>query len=196
MPKNKDTNQPSRLETAPPGLLMVADIITRIPGRAEALIAYEIDRRERERVLMQETKNLLSWHPWHMIRFLILSGAVAFAVTWLFSVILVFAKLYNQTVGSKLGIPFLGETLSSVSAFLPKQIGPMLSDLPNFGALESFFVALGVVFLIALVKVVFIFVNWKRIKVLSQAEQVLTEELKALGNWKNCLLYTSPSPRD
>ena len=36
----------------------------------------------------------------------------------------------------------------------------------------------------------------ERVKVLADREVELKEELKALAPAKNCLLYTSPSPRD
>jgi hypothetical protein len=184
MPKNGKTKQPTRLESAPPGLLIVADILERIPDRADALLEHEITMRERERVLSQETKSLLSWHPWHTIRFLILSGAVAFAAAWFFSVVLEFVKLYNEAVGTKLGIPFVDENLFNLDELLPNQVFPILSHVPEFGALESFFIALGVVLLVALVKVVFILINWKKIKLLSAAEKELREELDVLADWK------------
>ncbi len=184
MPKISKTNKPSRLEVAPPGLLVVADFMERMPDRAEALLEHEISRRERERVLSQETKNLLSWHPWHTIRFLILSGAIAFAAAWLFSVVLEFVKLYNKAVGTKLGIPFVDENVFNLGELLPSQVFPMLSNVPEFGALESVFIALGVVLLVALVKVLFILINWKKIKLLSSAEKALRQELEVLEEWK------------
>lgn len=156
----------------------------RIPERAEALLNYEISKRERERVLAQETKQLLSWHPWHTMRFLLLSGAIAFALAWFFSFLAAIGRFYNATVGKlDVGVPFLDTKLFEAGEVFPTSTFALFAKIPDFGAIESFYVALGVIALIAIVKLIFILIHWKKIKLLNEAEREYTEELETLTSW-------------
>jgi hypothetical protein len=199
MPKSDKPFPAPNRKNAPAGLLAVADLIERIPGRAEDVLIHETGRRERELILMQETRRLLSWHPWHTIRFLLLSGAVAFAAAWLVSFLSALARFYTSAFGSPgaahaaggagsaiggAGIPFLNEWLAEIGKIIPASAFALFSKIPDFGAIESFFVALGVVMLVAFVKLLFILLNWKKIKLLNEAERELSEELETLNRWK------------
>jgi hypothetical protein len=192
MPKSDKPFPAPNRKNAPAGLLTVADLIERIPGRASDVLSHEIGRRERELVLTQETRRLLSWHPWHTIRFLLLSGAVAFAAAWLVSFLSALARFYNNTLGSLgaghaasgAGIPFLNEWLAEIGKIIPASAFALFSKIPDFGAIESFFVALGVILLVAFVKLLFILLNWKKIKLLNEAERELSEELETLNKWR------------
>lgn len=189
MPKTEKLFPTPNREDAPAGLLFVADLVERIPERGEALLNYEISKRERERVLTQETKRLLSWHPWHTIRFLLLSGAVAFALTWFFSFLSALGRVYNASVGKlDISVPFLDPKLLDIGGAIPTTTFALFSKIPDFGAVESFFVALAVVMLIAVVKLIFIMIHWKKIKMLGEAESVFTEELETLEEWKSELV--------
>jgi hypothetical protein len=185
MPKIKKIIPIPKNEVVPPGLILICDALERIPERGEALLDYEIQRRERERILMQETKNLLSWHPWHTIRFLLLSGAIAFGITWFISFLSAIGRVYDASIGKlDMGTSILSQKFAAIGSLIPSSAFSIFSKIPDFGAIESFFVALGVVFLVALVKLIFIIVHWKKIKLLGEADDIFAKELETLERWR------------
>lgn len=185
MPKTKKPLPIPKSEEVPAGLIVICDILERIPERGKAILDYEIRKRERERILMQETRNLLSWHPWHTIRFLLLSGTIAFGVTWFISFLSALGRFYGASFGKlDASAPLVNQKLADIGELIPITTFSLFSKIPDFGAIESFFVALGVVVLIAVVKLIFILVHWKKIKLLGEADAVFSEELEVLEAWK------------
>lgn len=173
------------IQTCPPGLLAIVDLISRVPARASDLLEYEVIRRKRELIRTQEARALLSWHPWETMRLLVLSGAVAFFLAWFFSAIAELGRFYNSIVSAThIQVPFIDQRLIDLLGLVPKSSFRLFSSIPDFGALEAFYEALGVMALLAFTKLVFISIHWKKIKLLGDAERELGEELKELERWK------------
>lgn len=171
--------------SCPPGLLPIADLMARIPARSIELLDYEILRRKRELVRTSETRALLSWHPWETIRLLVLSGAVTFFLAWFLSVIAELGRFYNSIVSAThIQVPFLDQRVIDFLGVVPRSSFQLFAAIPDFGALEAFYVALGVMGALALTKLVFIGIHWEKIKLLGEAERELNEELKELEQWK------------
>jgi hypothetical protein len=178
----------------PIGLLLAADYVERVPSRATELLTYELQRREREKILLEETKGFLSWHPWSTLRLLLLSGGVTFTVAWSFSMVADFMRLYNDTVvRAKLQAPVFGDSALGLTNLIPSSAFGFFSGLPDFGTKESVLVALGVVFALAMFKLIFIAFNWQKIKALNVADRMLTEEMKYLRGWIDVLKQPTPS---
>ncbi len=174
----------SKHKLIPIGLLLTADYVTRVPDRAGEMLTYELQRREREKILLEETKGFLSWHPWSTLRLLLLSGGVTFTVAWSFSVVANFMRLYNDTIArTKLQAPIFGDSALSLTNIIPPSAFGFFSGLPEFGTKESVLVALGVVVALAAFKLIFIAFNWQKIKALNVADRVLREEMDYLRGW-------------
>lgn len=177
----------------PTGLLLTADYVERVPSHAIEVLAYELQRREREKILLDETKGFLSWHPWSTLRLLLLSGGVAFSVAWSFSVVADFMRLYNDTViRSRLQAPVFGDSALSLTNVIPSSAFGFFSGLPEFGTKESILVALGVVIALAAFKLIFIAFNWQKIKALNVADRMLSEEMEYLKGWIDAFKRSVP----
>ncbi|MCW1891931.1 MAG: hypothetical protein KIH65_001665 [Candidatus Uhrbacteria bacterium] len=187
MPKISTIKKPepaSKDTLIPTGLIVIADYVERVPERAIELLTYELQRREREKVLLEETKGFLSWHPWSTLRLLLLSGGVAFTVAWSFSLISDFMRLYNETVtrANLQGAAF-GNASMDLTKLIPQSAFGFFSGLPEFGTKESVLVALGVIVALAAFKLLFILLNWEKIKVLNISDRALMEEMRYLKGW-------------
>jgi hypothetical protein len=191
MPKSADMPKGSRArfepdrKECPAGLLLIVDFLVRFPDRTDDLLNHEIATRERELIRTQETKYLLSWHPLNTLRFLLISGGLAFFVTWFLGVLAGIGRFYKDLLGEEgVTIPFIGGGISA-ETFFPAGILDLLSKLPDYGAEEAFFTALAVVALLAVMKAVFILFNWKKIETLRAAEEDLNGELDYLRRWND-----------
>ncbi|MBD3251770.1 hypothetical protein GF380_04975 [Candidatus Uhrbacteria bacterium] len=184
MPKKENPFPTPGKKDVSPGLILTAELVERMPTRGEEIVRYEIGRRERDRVLMSQTKNLMSWHPWNTVRLLLLSGVGAFALAWLLSLIVEIAKLYNAAINVlQIDVPFLDTQVFDLREALPSQAFGFIQRLPDFGAVEAIYFGLLVMFAIAVIKGLFILFYWNQIKLLIQADQEIDAELETLNAW-------------
>lgn len=186
---NKETPFPTPGKNdVSPGLVLLADLIERMPTRAQEIVTHEIEKRERDLVLTQEIKTTLSWHPWSTVRIFVLSGAAAFALAWTFSLVAEFVRFYNASADAlKVNLPFLDANVVDLTKKLPAQAFGLFRQIPDFGAIEAVYFALVIVMLLAVFKVIFIAIHWGKIKMLNRAIEEVEEEMDVLIRWLNQL---------
>jgi hypothetical protein len=175
-------NAPNR-ETVPPGLLMVADLIARVPERKEELLAYELRKRERELQVVRETRHLLSWHPLHTTKVVLIYGIIAFSIATLIGSIASLGQWFVRLQSSNvpISIPMVGSIPFDIGSYVPSSTTlSSLALLPNISLLNSTYFGIAVALLVLIEKVVFIIIQYGKAEVLRNAEKELNEEMEAL----------------
>jgi hypothetical protein len=173
-------------DTCPPGLLGTADLIARVPERTADIITVERERRQLERLNISVDRRRYSWHPLSVIKFLFISGGLAFVISWSAGTLLDFLKLYDQTVSKANAIPSVpgtGFAVPSINAMVPGASG-LFSALPHIGIAESLYAAAVAVIILALVWGIIMFVHREKIALLTRSAKRVDEELRVLEEWR------------
>src|SRR3990167_2352134 len=92
-------------DLCPPGLLFVADLLARVPERQRDLLDHEITKREREQTLTRETRHLLSWHPLHTTKTVLLYGVLTFVLAWVIGALGSLGRAYAALKAAEVTIP-------------------------------------------------------------------------------------------
>lgn len=177
--------EPNR-ETAAPGLLMVADLIARIPERKADLVAYEIARRERERALLYEARQRLSWHPVRTIKTLLFYGINGFVLAWAAGLLAILGRSYNTLKAAEFAVPvpFFHDAVLALGQAIPTSTTLIAaSRLPAFSFWDAVLIGLAVAATVMLMKLVASFLHRDRLRQLASATAELERELEALKRW-------------
>jgi hypothetical protein len=170
-------------ETVPPGLLMVADLIVRLPERKEELLAYELRKRERDQQIARETLHLLSWHPLHTTKVVLVYGITAFSIASLVGSIASLGQWFVHLQASKvpLSIPMVGSIPINIGSLVPTSTAlSSIADLPVVSLRDSMYFGIAVALLVLIEKVIFIVIQHGKAQVLRRALEELDVETKAL----------------
>ena len=172
----------SKESMIPIGLIIFMEWLESHPQYKKDMLEYEIARRESEHLILKETKKVLSWHPWSTFRLLLITGGLAFSVAWSLSAISDTVQIYNQFLGKgPSGLPSqFTDSFVTLTNLLPKINGDFFAGIPDYGAIESLYIALGVIGIIVIIKLTIILFNWKKIQALVNHENQLHKELHFL----------------
>lgn len=181
-----ETKQPNR-DTCPPGLLLVADLLARVPERKRDLIDHEIKKRERERLMSHETRQLLSWHPLHTTKTVLLFGVHSFILAWVVGLLASLGRSYValQTTTIEIPLPLVKDIVFNLGSFVPTSTSlGLASQLPAWSFRDALVVGLIVSLVVAAEKVVFAALQWDRVKKLKASMSELDQEMASLKAWK------------
>ncbi|MEN9558727.1 MAG: hypothetical protein RL141_1096 [Candidatus Parcubacteria bacterium] len=178
--------KPNRL-TVPPGLVMVADLIARIPERAQEVIASELAKREREQTVAHETRNLLSWHPINTTRMVLLFGfhgfVLAWALGWLGAIGQAYAHLKVTTIAVPL--PLVQDLSFNLGTLVPTStVLSVASHLPTLDFRDALGIGIGIAIVVALERGIIAAFQWKKSRLLRAAEMELEKEMELLRGWQ------------
>ncbi|HWQ99623.1 MAG TPA: hypothetical protein VN397_02120 [Candidatus Methylomirabilis sp.] len=181
-----ETTQPNR-DLCPPGLLFVADLLARIPERKRDLLDHEIAKRERERTLTHETRHLLSWHPLHTTKTVALYGFHGFILAWVIGLLASLGRSYAalQTTKIKIPLPLVNDIVFNLGSFVPTSttLG-IASQLPVWSFRTALVIGIGIAVIVAVEKIVFAALQWKKVRALQASEADLHQEIETLKEWK------------
>lgn len=181
-----ESKQPNR-DTCPPGLVIVADLMARVPERARDLIDYEIAKRERERLLVHETRQLLSWHPLHTTKTVLLYGFHGFILAWVIGLLASLGRSYAalQTAKIEIPLPLVKDIVFNLGSFVPTSTTfGVAARLPVWSFRDAAVIGLGIAAVVAVEKLVFAAFQWGRVKKLRASMQELDREIATLKEWK------------
>jgi hypothetical protein len=173
-------------ETVPPGLLIVADVIARLPERKQDLLAYELKRRERELVMLRDTHQRLSWHPVQTLKSVILYGINAFVLAWSAGLLSSVGRSYASLKSSHVDvpIPFAQDFGINFGPFVPTST-PLLvaAQLPSVTLEEAIMFGLTIALAIILMRVIIVVIRWRKMHELHEQEIELVHEIDVLREW-------------
>lgn len=187
---------PINRENVSPGLLVIADIIVRIPERKDALIAYALKRRERERMLAREARLRLSWHPWQTVKSIFIYGLNGFALAWATGALSTLGRSYQAFKTGSISLP-LPATLPDISfgigSFVPTSTAMTIaSHLPQLTLRDALVIGLVVALAVVIERTVVTVIHWKQSRALGEAETELTAEIEELRRWQKMV---DPEPK-
>ncbi len=178
--------KPNRL-TVPPGLVMVADLVARIPERAEDVLASELARRERERTMTHETRSLLSWHPINTTRTVLLFGLHGFVLAWALGWLAALGHAYSQlkTASIAIPLPLVQDLAFDLGNIVPTSTAlSVASRLPPIDFRAAIGVGLVIAFIVAMERAIIAAFQWKKARMLRLAEAELQNEIDTLKSWQ------------
>jgi hypothetical protein len=173
--------------TVPPGLVVVADIIIRIPERAEDIIVSEIENRERERTMTHETRSLLSWHPINTTRMVLLLGFHGFVLAWAIGWLAALGNAYAHLKTSSIAVPLplVQDVTVDLGAFVPTSTAlSVASRLPAIGLRDAIGIGIIIALIVAVERGIIAAFQWKKARLLRAAEERLQMELDVLKSWR------------
>lgn len=173
--------------SSPVGLIAVSRLIAETPERRDDILAYEIRRRERELLITRETRHALSWHPFHTTKVVFAVGGGVFVIVWLMSQLRAVAEWYTRARAATLTIPLplIGDRTIDLGSHVPTSTAfDLMGRLPQWGLLESFWIAVGLMLVIVLERIIFAAFQWKHVQALASAETELAEEIATLRAWQ------------
>lgn len=181
-----ETKQPNR-DLCPPGLLFVADLLARVPERSRDLLDHEIAKRERERTLTRETRHLLSWHPLHTTKTVLVYGLLTFVLAWVVGALGSLGRAYAAMKAAEVTIPLpvVKDFVFHIGSFVPTSttLG-IASQLPAWSFRDALVIGLGVAIVVAVEKLIFAVLQWNRSRALHASEAELEKEIATLKEWR------------
>lgn len=171
--------------SSPVGLIAVARLIAETPDRRDDILAYEIRQRERELLVTRETRHALSWHPFHTTKVVLAVGVGVFVIVWLMSQLRAVAEWYTRARAATLTLPLIGDRTIDLGSHVPTSTAfDLMGRLPQWGLVESFWIAVGLMLVIVIERLVFAAFQWKHVQALVSAETELAEEVTTLRAWQ------------
>lgn len=171
----------------PVSLLEVQDLVSRFPDRRREIVVHARSVRERELVMLRESRHLISWHPLHTAKTIIVAGIIAFAFSFLLSQVALIGRIYSDTkrAGLSIPLPLIGSQNISLQNVVPTSTAlETISRVPAYGVRESIYIAIGVMVSVLLERIVTSVFHWKKIKLLREAEKQLLQEIHLLKEWE------------
>ena len=165
----------------------MADLLTRVPERRRDLIDHEIKKRERERLLIHETRQLLSWHPLHTTKTVLLYGVHSFILAWVIGLLASLGRSYVtlQTTTIEIPLPLVKDIVFNLGSFVPTSTSlGLASQLPAWSFRDALVVGLIVSLVVTAEKVIFAALQWRRVKILKAAMTELEHEAAVLKEWR------------
>lgn len=183
-----NSSLPNR-ETAPAGLLLLADFCARVPERAMDAIERERQMRELHLLSIHQMKKTYSWNPGRTIWMALLIGVTVFLSFWSMSTVLNMFGSTGQTITGTM------KQLSQLGIELPPNVAPQFGSLmnaadvmPKFTMGDTIAYTIGSMVLYAIYRFFMVMPNLDRIKILHEEEKRLEEELRYLSAWMNELI--------
>ena len=172
-----------------PGLLLVEDILDRLPKERAAILAYEIRRRERELLYIGSARQVLSYHLFSAAKVTFGIGIAVFAVVWTLGQLSQIAQwmLALQQWSYDIPIPFQESLRLELGKHLPIPTSTWLgglSQLPVMDIRQASWVAFAAMVFVVLEQGLVGFFAWQRSMKLKSAVEELEEEIAELQAWK------------
>jgi hypothetical protein len=168
------------------GLIFEEDFIKRYPTRRQEILTYAIKQREERKVLLQESHQLLTWHPVHAAKVILVTGALAFVLAFLVSQIVSIGHWYASAKSwiVPVSLPVIGTKDVDLGTYVPTSTSLAVAGrVPSFGLRESIIFAIAVMVLMVLEKVAMSLVHWKKARLLQGALRELDDEIRTLHDW-------------
>lgn len=167
----------------PTGCLQIDLLIKSYPQERERLVQHAIDERHRQLASYSELRGLISFHPIHTTKLVLLSGLVSFILAFLLAQFAQLADWYKKLTEWKVSfsLPVVGEKVLDIGSRVPTsttfEVG---AKLPTWSLRECFWFAVGVMVALIIIQAVQAAIRWRDAIRLKQGENELQNELTYL----------------
>jgi|JI8StandDraft_1071087.scaffolds.fasta_scaffold79977_2 hypothetical protein len=167
----------------PTGCLGVDLLVKNYPQERERIVKHAIDERRRQLASYSELRGLISFHPIHTTKLVLLSGLVSFILAFLLAQFAQLADWYKKLSEWKfsLALPVVGEKVLDIGSRVPTsttfEIG---AKLPSWSVGECFWFAVAVMVVLLILQAVQAAIRWRDAMRLKQGEHELQQELTYL----------------
>lgn len=167
----------------PTGCLGVDLLVKNYPQERERIVKYAIDERRRQLASYSELRGLISFHPIHTTKLVLLSGLVSFILAFLLAQFAQLADWYKKLSEWKFNfsLPIIGEKVLDIGSKVPTsttfEVG---ARLPAWSIRECFWLAVGVMVTLVVLQAVQAAIRWRDAMRLKQGENDLQQELTYL----------------
>jgi quinol-cytochrome oxidoreductase complex cytochrome b subunit len=171
----------------PTGLLHVRDLIERHPKERERLVAYEIRRRERERLLYRGTRKLMHVHAWSSVKTVLALGLSVFFFAWTLGQLAQFAQWVRevQAFAVTIPIPLREDIKLELGKMVPTStVLTFAAGLPAWDWRDAGVIALVAMALLLVEKIFLAYLTWKHARELRSAVVEIDEEIRVLKEWR------------
>ncbi|MFA6429791.1 MAG: hypothetical protein WCV84_04825 [Patescibacteria group bacterium] len=171
----------------PPGLIVVKDLIQRLPAERSRILAYEIDRRERDVLVYDSIRSVTKLHIWDTLKTVLTTGALVFTLVALVGQLAKLGQWITDMQSAKLPVkvPALGGFNLDVGSYVPTStaIGH-IARLPGWDTQDALTAALIVMGLITIGRIIAGVIIWQRSQGLREAGEEVKEEIAVLHAWQ------------
>ncbi len=174
--------------TIPPGLIALKDLIDRAPRDREVLLAYEIRKRERERLLYGSTRQLMRMHLWSNVKSLLLWIVTVFSIILTVGALSDFGRWLQNAGRYTLNLPppLPQHYQIDLSSLIPTStVITAFARLPNWNWQNALAISLFIAGVILVEKVILGYFTLHKAKQLNDAGRELDEEVKVLREWQH-----------
>lgn len=174
------------IQKIPASLLDVHELATRFPERKREIFEVAKKKRERDLIVLRESRHLISWHPLHTTKTILVAGIVTFALSMLLSQVVAIGKFYAQAKAWNIAIPIpiIGTQTIDVGSRVPTSTAlGIAAQFPAYGWRESLYAALAVMITILLERVIVSIFQWKKVRKLRAAEDELVKDIETVAQW-------------
>lgn len=174
------------MNMVPVGLIAEEDLARRFPQRRGEVLRHALRVRERQKALFHEARKLLTWHPIHTTKTVLVTGALSFTIALLASYVVSIGHWYAaaKDLSFTVPIPFLADRAIDLGASVPSSTSLALAArLPAYGLKESFAIAVLGMAIVLIEKLVTSLFHWRKARMLREAEADLVSEMKVLHDW-------------
>lgn len=180
---------PFNRENLPAGLVLLADIVARIPERAMDVVERERQLNGLRLLSIHQMQKVYSWNPGRTIWVAVLIGVTVFSALWSTSTVLGMFSSTGQTLtGTMKELNQLGIQLpQNVASPFTSMMG-IADAMPAYSGGDMIAYTVGSILLYAIYKFLTVLPNLDRLKLLQEEEKRLEEERRYLDAWMDDLI--------
>lgn len=175
---------PLNRESAPAGLLLIADFIARVPERATDILERERQKRDLTLLSIHQLKHAYSWNPKRTVWIALLIGFTIFTSLWSLSTTLgMFSSSGQSLTGTMNELSTLGIELPPNIASQFGGVASAADSMPKISVGDSLLISIVCMVLFGVIRYLFAIPNMHRLKALDEEELRVEEEMKTLTDW-------------
>ena len=164
----------SRENLVPPNLLMVRDIMQRFPEQRDAYLAYEIHRRERDRILYASVRHVTGLHAWSAVKSMLVTGFTIFSLLFALGLAASFANWIQGLQAYKINVPMP----------LTKGLDLDVGSLVPTSTIIVYAAKLPMMAIMLLGNIISGYLLWNRTRSIQNGIMDIEDEIKILKSWQ------------
>ena len=166
---------------------MVRDIMQRFPEQRDAYLAYEIHRRERDRILYASVRHVTGLHAWSAVKSMLVTGFTIFSLLFALGLAASFANWVQGLQAYKINVPMpLTKGLDfDVGSLVPTStLIVYAAKLPMIRWQDAVMVAFIVMAIMLLGNIISGYLLWNRTRSIQNGIMDIEDEIKILKSWQ------------
>jgi len=166
---------------------MVRDVMQRFPEQRDAYLAFEIHRRERDRILYSSVRHVSSLHAWSAVKSVLVTGIAIFSLLYALGLAASFANWVQALQAYKINIPMplsKGVDLNVGTLVPTSTVIVYAAKLPMIRWQDAVMVAFVAMAIVLLGSLVSGYLLWNRTRSIKNGIMDIEEEISILKSWQ------------